>query len=117
MPFAEVNDQRLYYEERGGGEPLLCVMGLASDHQAWGLQLPEFAKRFRTIVFDNRDTGQSSMAEDDYAVEDLADDVLALADELELADFHLLGISLGSAVSQHVALRAPERLRTLTLAA
>jgi pimeloyl-ACP methyl ester carboxylesterase len=117
VPFADVNGLRLFHDEQGTGEPLLCVMGLATDHQGWGLQLPAFAERFRTIVFDNRDTGQSTMSEDDYEVTDLADDALGLADALELDAFHLLGISLGSAVAQHVALRAPERIRTLTLAA
>jgi pimeloyl-ACP methyl ester carboxylesterase len=117
VPFADVNGLRLYFEEHGTGDPLLCVMGLASDHQAWGLQVPAFAERFRTIVFDNRDTGRSTMCDADYEVTDLADDVLGLADALELTTFHLLGISLGSAVAQHVALQAPDRLRTLTLAA
>jgi pimeloyl-ACP methyl ester carboxylesterase len=46
----------------------------------------------------------------------MAQDVIALADHLELERFHLLGISLGGMVSQHVALAAPERVRTLTLA-
>jgi 3-oxoadipate enol-lactonase len=46
----------------------------------------------------------------------MALDVLALADHLELESFHLLGISLGGMVSQHVALAAPDRVRTLTLA-
>jgi pimeloyl-ACP methyl ester carboxylesterase len=117
VPFADVNGLRLFHDEQGTGPPLLCVMGLASDHQAWGLQLPAFAERFRTIVFDNRDTGQSTMCDADYEITDLADDALALADALQLDAFHLLGISLGSAVAQHVALRAPERIRTLTLAA
>ncbi len=45
----------------GSGEPLLCVMGLAADHLAWALQLEAFAARHRTIVFDNRDVGQSSL--------------------------------------------------------
>jgi pimeloyl-ACP methyl ester carboxylesterase len=117
VPFADVNGLRLFHDEQGEGDPLLCVMGLASDHQAWGLQLPAFAERFRTIVFDNRDTGRSTMCEDDYDVTDLADDALGLADALGLDSFHLLGISLGSAVAQHVALRVPQRIRTLTLAA
>lgn len=117
MPYTEVNGLRLFHEEQGEGEPLLCVMGLASDHRAWGLQLPAFAERFRTIVFDNRDTGRSTMVEEDYDLADLATDTLGLADALGLDRFHLLGISLGSAVAQHVALRAPERVRTLTLAA
>ena len=117
MPFADVNGLRLFHDEQGEGEPLLCIMGLASDHQAWGLQLPAFAEHFRTIVFDNRDTGQSTACDADYDVTDLAGDALGLADALGLRSFHLLGISLGSAVAQHAALREPGRVRTLTLAA
>lgn len=117
MPFAEVNGVRLFHESSGDGDPLLCIMGLASDHQAWGLQMEAFSARYRTIVFDNRDTGASTLCDADYDVADLADDALALADHLELATFHLLGVSLGSCVAQRLALAAPNRIRTLTLAA
>jgi len=117
MPFADVNGVRLFHESRGEGDPLLCVLGLASDHQAWGLQSEAFAEQCRTIVFDNRDTGASTLCDTDYDVSDLAADALALADHLDLRTFHLLGISLGSCVAQHVALAAPGRVRTLTLAA
>lgn len=117
MPSADVNDLRLHYEVHGDGEPLLCVMGLASDSQAFGMQFDALAADFQVVVFDNRDVGRSSRCQADYAVADMAADTLALADALGLRDFHLLGISLGSAVAQHVALRAPERVRSLTLAA
>ena len=106
----------IYYEEHGAGEPLLCVHGLATDTLGWLLQIPAFAERHRTIVFDNRDVGQSSMAGDEYEVTDMAADALALADALELETFHLLGVSMGGAISQEMALAAPERIRTLTLA-
>jgi 3-oxoadipate enol-lactonase len=115
VPFADVNAVRLYYEEQGTGEPLICVQGLATDHLAWVLQVPAFAARHRTIVFDNRDVGQSSRATTPYSVADMGRDVLALADHLELEEFHLLGVSLGGAIAQHAALAAPERIRTLTL--
>ena len=46
----------------------------------------------------------------------MARDALALADELELDSFHLLGISMGGAIAQEIALQAPGRVRTLTLA-
>ncbi len=46
----------------------------------------------------------------------MARDALALADELELDSFHLLGVSMGGAIAQEIALQAPERVRTLTLA-
>jgi 3-oxoadipate enol-lactonase len=115
MPFADVNGQRLYYESHGEGEPLLLVMGLGTDHLAWALQLPEWSKRYRVIVFDNRDVGQSSYADAPYEVADMAQDTLALADEVGLDTFHLLGMSMGGAIAQEAALAAPERIRTLTL--
>lgn len=117
MPVAEVNGQSLYYEVKGEGEPLLCVQGLSADHHAWMNQVPAFSERFRTIVFDNRDVGRSSYADGPYEVTDMAADTMALADELGLDSFHLLGISLGGTISQEVALAIPERVRTLTLCA
>jgi 3-oxoadipate enol-lactonase len=116
MAIAEVNGQRLYYEVHGDGEPLLCVHGLACDTLAWIPQVQAFAAAHRTVIFDNRDVGQSSMAEGDYEIADMARDALALADELELDSFHLLGISMGGAIAQEIATQAPERVRTLTLA-
>ena len=115
MPIAEANGQRLYHEVHGDGEPLLCVMGLGADHTAWVLQVPEWSKTHRVVVFDNRDVGQSSYADGPYEVRDMAADALALADELGLDSFHLVGLSLGGAISQEIALAAPERVRTLTL--
>jgi 3-oxoadipate enol-lactonase len=116
MPTTEANGQTIYYEVHGDGEPLLCVMGLAADTLAWTLQVPAFSARHRTIVFDNRDVGQSSLAEGSYEIADMAQDALALADALELDSFHLLGVSMGGAIAQEMALAAPERIRTLTLA-
>jgi 3-oxoadipate enol-lactonase len=115
VPFADCNGQRLYYELHGEGEPLLCVMGLAVDTLGWTLQVPAWSQRFRTIVFDNRDVGQSSQATGSYEVADMARDTLALADALELDSFHLVGLSMGGAIAQELALAAPERVRTLTL--
>src|SRR6185436_4262457 len=116
MPIADVNGQQLYYEVIGDGEPLLCVAGLTCDSLVWIPQVQAFSAAHRTVIFDNRDVGQSSMAEGDYAIADMARDALALADELELDSFHLLGVSMGGAIAQEMAAQAPERVRTLTLA-
>jgi 3-oxoadipate enol-lactonase len=116
MPTAEANGQSIYYEVHGDGEPLLCVMGLAADTLAWTLQVPAFSARHKTIVFDNRDVGNSSMADGSYEIADMAQDALALADVLGLDSFHLLGVSMGGAIAQEMALAAPGRVRTLTLA-
>ena len=106
MPTIEANGQKLYYEEHGEGEPLLCVMGLAADTLTWALQVPAFSERHRTVIFDNRDVGQSSMADGAYEIADMAADALALADGLELDTFHLLGVSMGGAIAQEMALAA-----------
>jgi pimeloyl-ACP methyl ester carboxylesterase len=116
MPHADLNGLELHYDVHGEGDPLICVHGLGCDRRAWVLQIQPFSQQFRSVFFDNRDVGQSSRATDDYTTGDMAQDVLALADHLELERFHLLGISLGGMVSQQVALAAPERVRTLTLA-
>ena len=115
MPTASANGQTLYYEVHGQGEPLLCVHGLSVNTLGWALQVQAFAERHKTVIFDNRDVGQSSMAEGDYEIADMAADTLALADALELDSFHLLGISMGGAIAQEVAIEAPERVRSLTL--
>lgn len=116
MPTAEINGLTINYDVQGEGEPLLCIMGLGADSLAWALQLPAFSQHFRTVVFDNRDVGQSSHADGPYEIRDMADDARALADHLQLDSFHLLGVSMGGTIAQELALAAPERVRTLTLA-
>jgi pimeloyl-ACP methyl ester carboxylesterase len=78
--------------------------------------VPAWSRRFKTVVFDNRDVGQSFRADGPYEVTDMAQDTLGLADALGLHEFHLLGVSLGGTIAQEVALAVPERVRTLTLA-
>ncbi len=116
MPTLDLDDRQLYYEVHGEGEPLLCVHGLAVDTPGWALQVPAFSERHQMVIFDNRDVGQSSYVTGQYEVADMAGDALALADALQLESFHLLGISMGGAIAQEIALAAPERVRTLTLA-
>jgi pimeloyl-ACP methyl ester carboxylesterase len=117
MPTIDSGEHRLYYEIHGDGpDPLLCVMGLAADTLAWALQAHPFGERHRTVIFDNRDVGRSSLAEGPYEIRDMAQDAIGLADGLGLDSFHLLGVSMGGAISQEIALAVPERVRTLTLA-
>jgi pimeloyl-ACP methyl ester carboxylesterase len=115
VPHADCNGQRLYYEVHGEGEPLLCIHGLSASTLGWLPQIPIWSQAYKTVVFDNRDVGQSSRATAAYDVGDMTADALALADALGLDEFHLLGYSMGGAIAQTLALTAPERVRTLTL--
>ena len=60
MSTTRVGGLELFYEEHGTGDPLLLIMGFATDSVAWMFQVPEFAARYRTITFDNRGVGRSS---------------------------------------------------------
>ena len=116
MSYADIDAGRLYYEDHGSGEALLCIQGLAMDVSGWRPQIPAFAPHYRVIVFDNRDVGRSFYAREPYDIATLARDALELADELGLERFHVLGSSMGGAIAQELALRAPERVSSLTLA-
>jgi len=116
MSTARVGDVELYYEEHGSGEPLLCIMGLATDSTAWVLQTPDFAKRHRTIIFDNRGVGRSSKPRGPYSIAQMADDAAGLLDALDVPRAHVLGVSMGGMIAQELALRHPARVRGLVLA-
>jgi 3-oxoadipate enol-lactonase len=80
-------------------------------------QLPGLQQAFRTYAPDARGHGRTrwDTAAGGFSADWLADDLLAFADALELGTFHLIGFSLGAMTALRVAVRAPERLRTLVV--
>jgi 3-oxoadipate enol-lactonase len=116
MSIAKIGSLDLYYEEHGAGEPLLLIMGLAADSTAWMFQVPEFAEKYRTIVFDNRGVGRSSKPAGTYSIHEMADDAAALLDVLHVQRAHVVGVSMGGMIAQELALRHPERVHGLVLA-
>jgi pimeloyl-ACP methyl ester carboxylesterase len=117
MPTAHVRDVDLYYEEHGSGDPLLCIMGFATDSTGWLLQVPDFSQHYRTIVFDNRGVGRSDKPTTPYTIHEMADDAAALLDHLKIERAHVLGVSMGGMIAQELVLRHPARVRGLVLAA
>ena len=116
MSLAKVNGIDVYYEEQGRGEPLLLIMGLAADSTAWMFQVPDFAQRYRTILFDNRGVGRSSKPAGPYSIHQMADDAAGLLDALDVPRAHVVGVSMGGMIAQELALRHPARVRGLVLA-
>jgi pimeloyl-ACP methyl ester carboxylesterase len=117
MPIVRAGDADIYYDIQGEGDPLLLIMGFLSDSQMWMLQTPVFAPLYKVITFDNRGVGRSSVPPGPYTMEQMAADALAVMDAAGVDRAHVCGISMGSAIAQHVAIKAPERVRSLTLAA
>ena len=117
MPFFERNQVKLFYEIHGEGEPLLLIAGWGDDSTAWAFQIPTLAEHFKVIAFDNRDVGRSSEAKTPYTIEDMAEDTVGLIEALEIGEAHVMGWSMGGAISQELVLRYPDKVRKLILAA
>ena len=117
MAWLAVNGVNLYYEEHGRGAPLLLIAGLASDSQSWLPVLPGLAARFRVILVDNRGVGRTLPLDAPTSIGAMADDCLALIRHLRLGAVHVLGHSMGGFIAQDIALRHPEQVARLVLAA
>lgn len=110
-------DVRLGYEEFGpvDGEPMLLIMGLTFQMVWWP---DEFCRRlgergFHVVRFDNRDAGVSSRMEGKkYTADDMANDALAVMDDLGWKTAHVVGASMGALIAELVTLKG--RARTLT---
>lgn len=88
---------------------------LGSTHRMWDPQLAAFEERFRVVRYDTRGHGQSPVPLGPYTIDDLADDVVALLDILDVERAHLVGLSLGGMTAMRLAARNPERIDRLAL--
>jgi len=114
---AHAADAKLACVRRGSGAPLLLIMGVAGHHLMWHEEfLAALAAEFEVISFDHRGIGESSRAES-FSLDDLAADAVAVLDWAGVSDAHVVGLSMGGAIAQRVALDHPERVRSLSLVA
>lgn len=108
---------RLHYVSGGPREARTVVLlhGYPDSHFSWARVAPTLARHLRVVAPDLRGHGRSSRPTRGYAVEDLAEDVLALLDELGIDEAIVVGHSMGSFVAQRLADVAPDRLDALVL--
>lgn len=131
---APANGIELCYQEMGDpdGEPLLLVMGLATQMIAWDESFCELLadRGFRVVRFDNRDIGRSTKIESagvprradmilgrrasaPYLLRDMAGDTVGLMDHLGIDSAHIVGASMGGMIVQTMAIEHAERVRSM----
>ncbi|GAB3889292.1 hypothetical protein GCM10029964_058570 [Kibdelosporangium lantanae] len=127
---ARVNGVRICYETLGdpADRPLLLVMGLGGPLIWWDDQLCRMLvdRGFFVVRYDNRDCGRSEAmtgraslvgsflgARQPYSLADMAGDAAGLLDHLGIAAAHVTGVSMGGMIAQTLAIRHPDRVRSL----
>ncbi len=138
MPIVQLPNLKMAYEQDGTGRPLLMIMGVGGQLVQWP---PDFCealiqKGFSIIRPDNRDVGLSEKFDQygvpntqqafwrqavklpinaPYTLEDMAEDKIQLLDHLGIEQCDILGISMGSMITQILAAKYPQRFKTVTL--
>ena len=100
---------------RADGPAVVLSNSLGSTHRMWDGQLADLEQRFRVIRYDTRGHGDSPVPLGPYGIDDLADDLVALLDRLEVERAHIVGLSLGGMTAMKVAARNPGRVDRLVL--
>ncbi|KAA0235045.1 MAG: alpha/beta fold hydrolase [Actinobacteria bacterium] len=108
---------RIHFRQigRSDAEPLLMIQGLGTDSRGWVMQTLAFGSRFHCVAPDNRGVGRSDKPAGPYRLEQMADDAIAVLDELGIESAHVMGASMGGVIAQMIAVLHPERVRSLVL--
>ncbi|MCX5426056.1 alpha/beta fold hydrolase [Streptomyces sp. NBC_00078] len=113
MPYLERPDARIFFTDEGSGPvTLLLIHGLVSDSNDWNWLTPLLRDRYRIVSMDMRGHGRSS-ASGGYALADLAQDALAIADSIGCRRFVPMGHSLGGTVAACLAVEHPDRVEAV----
>lgn len=118
MPQLEVDGAVLTYDDEGPrdgeGAPLVFIHGWTANRHRWDHQLAHFAAERRVVRLDLRGHGESTGA-GARTVDELARDVIALLDHLDVDRFVPVGHSMGGMIAQTLALAHPERVERMVL--
>ena len=138
MSFAKNDDVNIAYRVVGdqSAEPVVMIMGLSASHKVWHSELVEGIVNggYRVVLLDNRDVGESTRikkrgriwlawqllkyrfglkVKSPYSLQDMAEDTIAVLEELEIEQAHIVGASMGGMIAQTVAYNFPERTQSL----
>src|ERR1700691_545634 len=112
MERALINGVGLAYELRGDGAPIVMIHGAQGDQTMFAGLAADFSANYRFVRFDQRGSGLSDKP---YSIAMLADDTAGLMDHLGISAAHVIGVSMGGMIAEELALRHPQKIRSLVL--
>ena len=107
---------RIAIDQQGSGEVLLFVHGIGGNRTNWSEQLEFFAPRFRAVAIDVRGWGLSEDYDGPLDFDDVTADIARVLAHLGAADCHIVGLSMGDLIAQHVLWRQPQIIRSAVFA-
>lgn len=115
MPKLDIGEVSLSYEIEGSGLPVVFISGLTMSLNGWAEQAGFFSSRYEVLRYDCRGQGQSDKPDMKYAPEVHAEDLNALLEKLGIARAHIIGLSNGGMIAQHLVLDYPAKVGALVL--
>ena len=116
MPYADVNGQRIRFDDSGGdGPPVIFSHGFLMDREMFAPQVEALAPEFRVVTWDERGFGETEYDGQPFTYWDSAHDCLGLLDHLGIEQAVLGGMSQGGFLSMRAALLSPSRVQALVL--
>ena len=117
MPTISCGALEVPYSDEGSGPPIVWIPGTGLCGSSWELQFGQFSDRYRCLTLDLRGSGRTGGEDGAFTVADLAADVAAWMDALAVGPATVVGLSLGSAIGQELAIARPDLVERLVLLA
>jgi pimeloyl-ACP methyl ester carboxylesterase len=117
MPYANVNDIRMYFEEIGAGPPLVLLHGATDGLDAmsgWPALAPKLAEHFHVFLLEHWGHGRTDNSSGSMSYALIAEDLASFLDQFELAPAHVAAVSDRASIGLALALARPALLRSLT---
>jgi 3-oxoadipate enol-lactonase len=104
----------LAVEVDGEGAPVICLHGLGGTSNTW-IPLMRAMRNLKVVRIDLPGSGRSPAGTGELSIDRMAESVLAVCRQLDIAHAHFVGHSMGTIVCQHVASKKPSLVKSLAL--
>lgn len=113
--FADIDGVKIHYQEKGEGQPIVLIHGLAASTYTWKSLFDPLSKHFRVIAIDLKGFGFSAKPDGDYSRREQARIVIGLMNHLKIEKAILAGNSMGGETAMNIAVHEPDRVSSLIL--